>query len=272
MQLFKLAAISLLVGLSPFACAESANSAAWQPRADIAVAYILTVNDAPLWQTNASKRLPPASLTKLVTALVLLDNPKLSAWVTISKNASQQQGTRLKLKSKQQFRAAYLMGAMLMKSANDACTALAEWDAGSEAAFVKKMNAKLKALKLKDTHFSNACGFDSAQHYSTANDLLVIAKAANAQAKIKVWTEMKDYTLEAKTGQTYPVATSNMLLGRVEGADGLKTGFTQAAGKCLIAHGVRNKKEVYLVMLNAPDRWWDADELMNRAFDDDTIQ
>ena len=83
MQLFKLAAISLLVGLSPFACAESANSAAWQPRADIAAAYILTVNNAPLWQANASKRLPPASLTKLVAALVLLDNPKLSDWITI---------------------------------------------------------------------------------------------------------------------------------------------------------------------------------------------
>ena len=269
MQLFKLAAISLLVGLSPFACAESANSAAWQPRADIAAAYILTVNNAPLWQANASKRLPPASLTKLVAALVLLDNPKLSDWITISQNASQQQGTRLKLKPKQQFRAAYLMGAMLMKSANDACTALAEWDAGSEAAFVKKMNAKLITLNLKDTHFSNACGFDGVQHYSTANDLLAIAKAANAQAKIKVWAEMKDYTLQAKTGQAYSLVTSNMLLGRVEGADGLKTGFTQAAGKCLIAHGKRNNREVYLVMLNAPDRWWDADELLNRAFDED---
>lgn len=268
MQLFKLAAISLLIGLSPFAYAESANKAAWQPRADIAAAYILTVNNTPLWQANASKRLPPASLTKLVAALVLLDNPKLSDWITISQNASQQQGTRLKLKPKQQFRAAYLMGAMLMKSANDACTALAEWDAGSEAAFVKKMNAKLQTLKLKDTHFSNACGFDGVQHYSTANDLLVIAKAANAQAKIKVWAEMKDFMLEAKTGQTYSLVTSNMLLGRVKGADGLKTGFTQAAGKCLIAHGKRNNREVYLVMLNAPNRWWDADELMKRAFDD----
>ena len=94
-------------------------------------------------------------------------------------------------------------------------------------------------------------------------------KAANAKAKIKVWAEMKDYTLQAKTGQTYSLVTSNMLLGRVEGADGLKTGFTQAAGKCLITHGKRNNREVYLVMLNAPDRWWDADELMNRAFDED---
>ena len=83
---------------------------------------------------------------------------------------------------------------------------------------------------------------------------------------------MKDFTLEAKTGQAYSIITSNLLLGRVDGADGLKTGFTQGAGKCLIAHGKRNNREVYLVMLNAPDRWWDADELMNRAFDDGAIK
>ena len=228
------------------------------------------MNGKNLWQKEAEKSLPPASLTKLVTALVLVENPQLNAWVKVSKNATQQDGTKLHLKPKEQFRAAYLLGAMLIRSANDACVALAEWDAGSEAAFVLKMNAKVAALGLKNTHFSNACGFDGANHFSTASDLLVIARSANQQAKIKVWTEMQSYTLQAKSGKAYKVVTSNMLLGRVDGVDGLKTGYTQKAGKCLIAHGKRNGKEVYLVMLNAPNRWWDADALMNRAFDEAT--
>ena len=81
---------------------------------------------------------------------------------------------------------------------------------------------------------------------------------------------MLSYNLQAKSGKIYKVVTSNLLLGRVSGVDGLKTGYTQKAGKCLIAHGKRNGKEVYLVMLNAPNRWWDADALMNRAFDEAT--
>ena len=250
--------------------ANAPVSQSWQPSADIASAFLLSVNGKNLWQKEAEKSLPPASLTKLVTALVLVENPQLNAWVKVSKNATQQDGTKLHLKPKEQFRAAYLLGAMLMRSANDACVALAEWDAGSEAVFVRKMNAKVAALGLKNTHFSNACGFDGANHFSTASDLLVIARSANQQAKIKVWTEMQSYTLQAKSGKAYKVVTSNMLLGRVDGVDGLKTGYTQKAGKCLIAHGKRNGKEVYLVMLNAPNRWWDADALMNRAFDEAT--
>ena len=221
------------------------------------------------WQSQADKPLPPASLTKLVSALVLIENPNLDDWVRVSKNATLQEGTKLHLKPKDQFRAAYLLGAMLIRSANDACLALAEWDAGSEAAFVKKMNSKVADLGLKSTYFSNACGFDGVNHYSTANDLLAIAIAANHQPKIKVWTDMLSYNLQAKSGKTYKVVTSNMLLGRVAGVDGLKTGYTKKAGKCLIAHGKRNGKEVYLVMLNAPNRWWDADALMNSACDED---
>ena len=241
---------------------------AWQPPADIASAFLLSVNGKVVWQSNVDKRLPPASLTKLVGALVLAENPNLKDWVTISNKAANQTGTQLHLKKNEQFRAAHLLGAMLIRSANDACMAMAEWDAGSESAFVAKMNAKVAQLQLKNTHFSNACGFDGVQHYSTANDLLAIAKAANAEAKIKVWTDMQNFTIQSKAGKSYPFVSSNLLLGRVDGVDGLKTGFTQKAGKCLIAHGIRNKKDVYLVMLNAPDRWWDADELLNRTFDE----
>ena len=250
----------------------SISNEVWQPPADIASAFLLSVNGKTVWQSNVDKRLPPASLTKLVGALVLAENANLKDWVKISNKAANQTGTQLHLKKNERFRAAHLLGALLIRSANDACMAMAEWDAGSEAAFVKKMNAKVAQLQLKNTHFSNACGFDGAQHYSTANDLIVIAKAANNQPKIKVWTDMQNFSIQSKTGKSYSVVTSNLLLGRVEGVDGLKTGFTQKAGKCLIAHGIRNKKEIYLVMLGAPDRWWNADELLNRAFDDDAVK
>jgi serine-type D-Ala-D-Ala carboxypeptidase (penicillin-binding protein 5/6) len=268
--LLRLSAWFLLAGL----CLSLPLKAelAWQPPADIASAFLLSVNGKTVWQSNADKRLPPASLTKLVGALVLAENANLKDWVTISNKAANQTGTQLHLKKNEQFRAAHLLGAMLIRSANDACMAMAEWDAGTEAAFVKKMNAKVAQLQLKNTHFDNACGFDGANHYSTASDLAAIAQAANNQPKIKVWTDMQNFSIQSKAEKTYSFVTSNLLLGRVEGVDGLKTGFTQKAGKCLIAHGKRNKKTVFLVMLNAPDRWWNADELLNRAFDDATIK
>ena len=261
-------AIGLTFSLSTFA--ESNPNPTWQPPADIASAFLLSVNGKDIWQSNSEKRLPPASLTKLVVALVIVDNPKLGDWVTISTNASKQEGTKLHLNPQEQFRAAYLLGAMLIKSANDACMALAEWDSGSEAAFVKKMNAKVGTLKLKNTHFTNACGFDVVDHYSSASDLAEIAKAANQIQKIKVWTDMQNFTLESKAGKKRDFISSNLLLGRVEGVDGLKTGFTKKAGKCLIAHGKRNNREVYLVMLNAPNRWWDAVDILNLAFSYDS--
>ena len=237
----------------------------WQPKADIASAFLLSVNGQTRWQKSVNQRLPPASLTKLLTALIVIENPKLDAWVKVSKKASQQAGTKINAQQGESFQAAYLLGAMLMKSANDACMALVEWDAGSEAAFLVKMQAKIKQLNLQNTHFTNPCGFDDGEHYSSANDLLKIAQLANAQPKIKVWAEMPTYTLLSKTKKAYMLTNSNMLLGRVAGVDGLKTGFTQKAGRCLIAHGKKDKKEVFLVMLNAPDRWWSADEMMNRA-------
>lgn len=257
-------AVGLIFSLS--SDADNKHNQVWQPSADIASAFFLSVNGKVLWQSNADKRLPPASLTKLVSALVIVENSKLNDWVMISNNASKQDGTKLHLKPKEEFRAAYLLGAMLIRSANDACMALAEWDAGNETEFVKKMNAKVAALKLKNTHFTNACGFDGANHYSTASDLAVIAQAANQAPKIKVWTDMQDYTLQAKSGEKYSLVTGNLLLGRVEGIDGLKTGFTQKAGKCLIAHGKRDNKEIFLVMLNAPNRWWDAANMLDLAF------
>ncbi len=259
------AALGLLFSLSAVA---NSSDEIWQPSADIASAFLLSINGKTVWKSNVDRRFPPASLTKLVAALVIAENPNLKSWVTISQKAAKQGGTKLYLKPKEQFRAAELLGAMLIKSANDACMALAEWDAGSETAFVRKMNAKVTELKLANTHFDNACGFDGARHYSTASDLSVIANAALRTSQITVWTDMQNYTMQSNLGKNYSFVTSNMLLGRVKGADGLKTGYTQAAGKCLIAHAKRGSREVLLVLLNAPNRWWDADGLINRAFGD----
>jgi serine-type D-Ala-D-Ala carboxypeptidase (penicillin-binding protein 5/6) len=258
----------LIFALGLFAPLRISAKEAWPLQTEFASAIVLSVNGKVLLNGHADKRLPPASLTKLLAALVLIENPKLNAWVTISERATQQEGTKLRFKKGEEVQAAYLLGAMLIYSANDACAALAEWDAGSEAAFVKKMNAKVAAMKLKNTHFENACGFDGAAHFSSANDLVAIAQAANQEPKIKVWTDLPRFAFESRQGRKYDFATSNLLLGRVVGVDGLKTGFTQKAGKCLIAHGKRNGREVYLVMLNAKERWWDADALLNWAFDE----
>lgn len=241
--------------------------AASNPFPQVARAYLVQVDQVNLWQQQASQRLPPASLTKLMTAMIVLDHLPLAEKVRISRAASRETGRRLGLQPGSHYRTKDLLTAMLVASANDACHALAEQVAGSERQFVALMNARALQLGLSDTHFANACGHDASGHYASALDLASLARHAMQNAFIRDTCRLTTATIRPLDGSDpYRIRNSNLLLGHYDGIAGLKTGYTAQAGKCLIAYAVRGHREVLLVLLNAPNRWWDAVDMLDLAF------
>lgn len=153
---------------------------------------------------------------------------------------------------------------MLITSANDACLAAVEHVAGSEEQFVDLMNAKAGTLGLTGTHFSNACGFDAPNHYSTATDLAKLSEIALQNPIFKALVREEIEVISAvNVNRSFLLKTTNRLLGRMPGVEGVKTGFTSRAGRCLIAKVSQDGKELLLVLLHANRRWNTATSLIN---------
>jgi D-alanyl-D-alanine carboxypeptidase (penicillin-binding protein 5/6) len=205
----------------------------------------------------------PASLTKIMSALVILERGQLDDLVTISPNAARAHKTHLRVKAGQVFRLEDLLKAMLIVSANDACLAAVEHVGGDEAQFVALMNAKAAALGLADTHFSNGCGFDNPDHYSTAEDLATLSVMALDQPIFRQLVREERAIITPVNGHhAYVLLTTNRLLGRIPGVEGIKTGFTSKAGRCLIAKVSQNGSDLLLVILNSKRRWNTATNLI----------
>ena len=234
----------------------------------LAAAYLVQVDGQDLWAGNADARLPPASLTKIMTALLVLDDYRPQEVVEVSFAASRATGTRLELKAGERMTVSSLLTAMLMVSANDACAVLAEHAAGSAQAFVERMNHRAAAMGLSNTHFENPCGFDAAEHYSSARDLARLSAAAMADpefAAIVARAEARVSVTDAERPRN--LKNRNALIGTYKPAIGIKTGYTGKAGRCLIAQARRDGKQVLVVMLNARSRWWDTIGLIEKAFE-----
>jgi D-alanyl-D-alanine carboxypeptidase (penicillin-binding protein 5/6) len=216
-----------------------------------------------LYEHDAGKRMSPASLTKIMSALVILEKGQLDDLVTISPNAARAHKTHLRVKAGQVFRLKDLLKAMLIVSANDACLAAVEHVGGDEAQFVALMNAKAAALGLADTHFSNGCGFDNPDHYSTAEDLATLSVMALDQPIFRQLVREERAIITPVNGHhAYVLLTTNRLLGRIPGVEGIKTGFTSKAGRCLIAKVSQNGSNLLLVILNSKRRWNTATNLI----------
>jgi D-alanyl-D-alanine carboxypeptidase (penicillin-binding protein 5/6) len=264
------------VKLAAFAVAVAAiASAALQARSEpvdrwphAAAAYVVEVDGVTQWAHAASARLPPASLTKILTALVVIDAAGDDALVTVSARAAKAHGARIGLRRGMQLPAGDLLDAMLLRSANDACLALADHVAGGEASFVARMNARAAAMGLAHTHFENACGFDGPRHRTSARDLARLARAAMAVPRFAAIVGRVRGQARARDGRVVAYDNTNALVGRVDGARGVKTGWTRAAGRCLVAFAERRGTTVLLVMLGAPDRWWDAVAMIETAFEE----
>lgn len=257
-------ALMLATGLAAAAHARSARDAF--PRA--AAAYVVERDGRVLWSGAADKRLPPASLTKMMTALLVIEGGRLDETVAVSRTAARETGTRLGLRAGERLTAWDLLTAAIVRSANDACRALADARGGTEKAFVARMNARAAGLGMKDTRFVNACGHDADGQYSTAADLALLAGAVAAKTDYMSASGLEHATIRTRDGaREFSFDNTNALIGRYPGAIGLKTGTTPGAGTCLAALAERNGTRVLLVMLHARDRWWVGDAVLDRAFE-----
>lgn len=214
-----------------------------------------------LLEKNAARRLPPASLTKMMTALVAMEAASLEQVVLVDRRALVHRSS-LKLHPGEQFLLRDLLTAMLVTSANDACEAIA-WHVGGEAGrFVTMMNERARTLGLENTHFANACGFDAPGHYSTAADLARLTEQALQVPAISmmVRTVTRDIASVNGTRQVLLRSTNELLLD--PDMTGVKTGYTSKAGRCLIASMFKDGHQLLLVGLNVTDRWEQASRLL----------
>jgi len=256
-----------LIGLLLW-CNIMAVKAQPDPFPQAASAYLVKVDGASIWEHRPNDRLPPASLTKLMTALLVLEKGQLQDAASISLASTRETGSRIVLKAGERIHVQDLLAATMIASANDACHALADHLSGSESAFVARMNRRAIELGMRDTHFTNACGHDASQHYSSAFDLARLAHELLKYPSLLAITSQKSLQIATLDGKKlYTLDNKNALIGRYDGALGLKTGYTPNAGMCLVAFAKRNGHDVLLVMLHGKDRWWDAVDILDLAFD-----
>lgn len=237
------------------------------PFAGIGQAYLVEIDGDVVWHKNADRRLAPASLTKLMTALLVGEQFAADARISVDTAAANETGTRLGLHKGDTLQAKDLLAAALMFSANDACRALVDQASGDQARFVQRMNQRARLMGMGNTHFANACGHDEAGHFSSAHDLHLLAQAVMLNALLASLVAQAQVTVTTLDGtRRFRFSNTNALIGRYPGTIGVKTGTTPSTGKCLIALVRRGKHTVMLVLLNGKDRWWDAADVLDIAF------
>ena len=214
-----------------------------------------------LLEKNATRRLAPASLTKVMTALVAMEAASPQQIVQVDRRALVHRSS-LKLHAGEQFLLRDLVTAMLVTSANDACEAVA-LHVGDEAdRFVTMMNERARVLGLHDTHFANACGFDAPDHYSTAADLAKLTEQALQVPDISMMVRTIMRGITSVDGKRHvPLYSTNQMLLDPD-VTGVKTGYTSKAGRCLIASMFKDGHRLLLVGLNVMDRWEQAAQLL----------
>lgn len=254
----------LRLALAVACLAAGAARAADDPYPWIAAAYVVKRDGVLLWAGQPDARLAPASLTKMMSALLALERGRLDEPVTVGPGVLQATGTRIGLKPGEELAAGDLLAATVVRSANDACRALADHLGGK--GFVGMMNARAAALGLSNTRFADACGHDRDGQYTSAADLARLAEELMRHDEYLRLARLERATIRTLGGRRIALRNTNALLGRYPGAIGLKTGYTAGAGNCLVALAERDGVRVLAVLLNAPNRWWNAAGLLDRAF------
>lgn len=208
-----------------------------------------------LFQKNKDEKLPPASMTKMMSMLLIIEeiekgNLKWDEVITASSNAASMGGSQIFLEAGEKMTVEEMLKGISIASGNDATVAMAERISGSEESFVKKMNDKVKELGLKNTHFSNATGLTIDNHYSSAYDMSVIARELVKHKKILEFTGTYEDYLRKNTESPFWLVNTNRLVRFYDGVDGLKTGFTKEAGYCLTSTAKRDGMRLITVVMN----------------------
>jgi serine-type D-Ala-D-Ala carboxypeptidase (penicillin-binding protein 5/6) len=206
---------------------------------------------------------PVASTQKLVTALVVLDAGNLDKPVRVQAQDLRVEPTRLGLRAGEVYTRRHLLYAFLIKSANDVANVLARDNAGSTSAFAAKMNAKARALGCRSSSFKNPHGLTVPGQYSTARDMGRIAMAAYRSGVIRDAVRRKYYTFRRADGRTVTIKNTNDLLGDMPECNGMKTGYTNASGRCLVSSAASRSEQVILVQLGTKTKYiWDDARLL----------
>lgn len=254
----------LLLGLLLCFCIAPSASAETVPAITAEAAVVMDLDTGRvLYGKGAHERRPPASLTKVMTGYLVAKQADLQQTVTVSAEAAATGESSLNLKQGDQLTMAHLLHGALMKSANDACVALAEQIAGSEAAFVHNMNLQACLLGCADTYFCNTNGLPAAGHYSSAYDLAVMTRAAMQNKTFAAIVQQQEYLVRWLDGRQLLVHNTNRLLREYPGAIGVKTGTTNEAGQCLIAVAEKEGKRIIVVVLKSKNRFLDAEQLLD---------
>jgi D-alanyl-D-alanine carboxypeptidase (penicillin-binding protein 5/6) len=264
--------LTSLWGTSAFAAEEKKNSEI----VDNVKSAILIERDTGkvLYQKNGNEELPPASMTKIMTMLLIMeaiDKGKLS-WnekIRASEYAASMGGSQIFLEPGEEMTTKEMLRGIAIGSGNDASVAMAERIAGSEEAFVDMMNDKVKELGLKHTFFKNTTGLPVSGHFSTASDMAMMAKELLKYEDITKFTGMYEAYLRENTDKKFWLVNTNKLVRFYPGVDGLKTGFTAEAKYCLTATAQKNGMRVIAVVFGAPtskERNAQVTKMLNYAF------
>lgn len=220
-----------------------------------------------LYEKLPDKQSLIASTTKIMTALVVCEQCNVLDRVRISREAVGIEGSSMYLREGEVLTVQELLYGLMLHSGNDAAVALAIYCGGTVEGFAELMNDKAHRLGMENTHFVNPNGLDSPGHYSTASDMAVLAAYA-------MDNPIFARTVSAKTVKigTRSLRNHNKLLWQVEGADGVKTGFTKAAGRILVSSATRQGRRLIAVTMNDPNDWADHKSLLNSGFADYTVK
>ena len=215
---------------------------------------------------NPHMRMAPASTTKIMTAIVALEHGRLDDLVSVDVNGYAMAGSSIMgLTPGEVLTLRDLLYGLMLPSGNDAAIAIARHVAGSETEFVRMMNEKADQLGLKDTHFVNPHGLDDDNHYTSAYDLALMGRYGMSNPEFAKIVGTRAYTARGKS--VYQLATGNRLLDQYPGADGVKTGYTEAALQSFVASVNRNGRHVFVSLIRSYDRYSDARTLFDYFFD-----
>jgi D-alanyl-D-alanine carboxypeptidase len=221
-----------------------------------------------LWERNADAQLPPASTTKILTAILAIESGRLDDWVTTSPDAAETAPSKIGLRAGDRMALGDLLYAVLLNSANDAASVVAEGLAGSENEFAIHMNAKARAIGAQGSHFVNPHGLTAAGHVSTARDLAKIFRYGLKLSQFREILETPRIKVPVKSSRmtTVSLHSHNRLLTGWEHRVIGKTGYTRPAGRCFVGAASADGREVVIALLGSSDLWGDARRLFSHAF------
>lgn len=260
---------AILLVMFVFHAADAASAATGPEIVGEAAVLVSNSSGQTLWEKNPHRQMYPASTTKTLTAVIALENSNLTDLVRVPREACGVEGSAIGLQEGEIITMEDLLYALMLNSGNDVAIAIAHHVGGSVDAFVSMMNLKAAQLGAVNSHFTNPNGLPDPNHYSTAYDLALITGYAMRHPDFRriVQTKTTNIKREVPEAQTY-LLNHNKMLWRYEGATGVKTGYTDAAGQCLIATAVRQGRELTAVVLGSQGAsiWDDVQALLDYGF------